>query len=354
MNALNGADAAGDLTDIAEQVSQSLRVAPVDARLYSLMGEVKFQLQEPEAAQQWFERARIISKTEVHALQRTIYRSVEEADLDAAITLIDVLLRRWPEKFEVIASACLAIMAREEGYRAVLTAIEEDPPWRSRLVGAVARDPAAVALAYRLMVDLKDAAVPPSNGELQATISALVRHKNYDLAHRLFLLTLTPEEQRHNGYVHNATFAPVFTGRLFDWQVQNQSSAEITLPKSGVSADQGAVIRFLNKPVKELHFQQYLSLPPGDYTAEVEASARNLKLPKDLFWLLRCVEPGQELARLHVPEGSYDRRTLSVDFRISEECSAELLQLETALIAKSFRYRYTGALTLHSVRIERD
>ena len=125
-------------------------------------------------------------------------------------------------------------------------------------------------------------------------------------------------------------------------------------PNDAVEGEGGATVRFLNTPVKNTALQQYIQLPPGSYKISLAASARNLKLPKELFWSIRCVGPAGEIARFNIPEGTYNRQALSLDFSVGPAgCPMQLLKLETAAIAESWRFRYVGTLVMHKLSIER-
>ncbi|TJV08146.1 MAG: hypothetical protein E5Y16_38850, partial [Mesorhizobium sp.] len=98
----------------------------------------------------------------------------------------------------------------------------------------------------------------------------------------------------------------------------------------------------------------YIELPPGSYKISLLASARNLKLPKELFWSIWCVGAASETGRFNIPEGTYNRQALGQEFSVgSAGCPMQLLRLETAAIAESWRFRYVGTLVMHKLSIER-
>ncbi|TIT85686.1 MAG: hypothetical protein E5W41_08235, partial [Mesorhizobium sp.] len=141
-----------------------------------------------------------------------------------------------------------------------------------------------------------------------------------------------------------------YDGKPFDWQVRDQPGVEVTFATSqdAVEGDGGATLRFLDTPIKNTALQQYIELPPGSYRISLVASGRNLKLPKELFWAIRCVDPASEIARLTVPEGTFNRQSLSQEFSVGPAgCPMDMLRLETAAIAESWRFRYIGTLVMH-------
>ncbi|MER9301476.1 tetratricopeptide repeat protein [Mesorhizobium sp. M0496] len=353
---LNETGSGPDLDALAVKARGALRFNVADARLYSLLGEIRYRQGEKDEAFELFDRARKLSKTEIHALQRSIDRSIEGGDLSKAVGEIDTLLRRWPDRFPVIAAGMPAILSNPDGYRAVLAAMKIGAPWRSNLFSALGHDPRGLRAASQLLLDLAGSSSPPTSKELSAVINGYIRQKEYEPAYRLFLFSLSDQERTLGGYIFNGGFEPVRSGKPFDWQVHDRSGLEITFAGSRDvgESDSGATVRFLNTPVKNAAFQQYVELPPGSYRISLTASGRNLKLPKQLFWSIRCADPASEIARFNIPEGTFNRQDLSLDFAIGPSaCPMQLLRLETAAITESWRFRYVGTLVMHKLSIER-
>ncbi|MER9651763.1 hypothetical protein [Mesorhizobium sp. M0199] len=355
-NDLNDTSNAPDFDALLAKARGALAFDLADARLYSLMGEIKYRQGEKDEAYKFFDQARSLSKTEIHALKRSISRAVETGDLSKAVGEIDILLRRWPDQFSAVAGALPAILADPGGYQAVLTAIAAEAPWRARLFASLSKTAEGLDFANRLLLDLPGSAAPPKSSELSAVISGYILQKKYAPAYRLFLFSLSDQERKLGGYIFNGTFEPVASGRPFDWQLRDQSGLEVTFATSqnAVEGEGGATVRFLNTPVKGIALEQYVALPPGSYRISLTASARNLKLPRDVFWSIRCVEPAGEIARFNIPEGTYNRQKMSQDFSVGPAaCPLQLLRLQTAAIAESWRFRYVGTLIMHQLSIER-
>lgn len=353
---LNDSNSPPDLDALAERSIDALRYNIGDARLYSLFGEIKYRQGDRADAYAIFDQAQQLSQTEFHALQRSIAHAVEAGDLKKAVGEINTLLRRWPDQFSAVAGGLPIILSSPDGYDAVLTAIRKEAPWRKSLFSSLTQGPQGLASANRLLLDLAGSDAPPTASELSAVIGGYISQKEYDAAYRLFLFSLTDEERKLGGYVFNGTFEPIYSGKPFDWQVRDQSGLEVTFSTShdAVEGEGGATVRFLNTPVKNTALQQFIELPPGAYKISLTASGRNLKLPKELFWAIRCANPAGEIARFNIPEGTYNRQNLSQEFSIGPgACPMQLLRLETATIAESWRFRYVGTLVMHKLMIER-
>ncbi|RWQ58710.1 MAG: hypothetical protein EOS84_02575 [Mesorhizobium sp.] len=353
---LNDTSNAPDLDALLAEAESALRFDVADARLYSLIGEIKYRQGKKEEAYEFFDQARKLSKTEIHALQRSIGHSIETGDLSKAVGEIDILLRRWPDQFSAIAEGLPTILSSTDGYQAVLAAIKAEAPWRASLFVALGKTPEGLDLANRLLLDLTGSSSPPNSSELSRVLYEQIRQKKFEQAYRLFLFSLSDQERKLGGYIFNSTFEPVPSGKPFDWQIGEQSGLEVTFVTSqdAVEGEGGATVRFLNTPVKNASLRQYIQLPPGSYKISLNASARNLKLPKELFWSIRCLGPSGEIARFNIPEGTYNRQALSQGFSVGPAgCPMQLLRLETAAIAESWRFRYVGTLVMHKLSIER-
>lgn len=353
---LNDTSNAPDLDALLAKAEGALLFDLADARLYSLIGEIKYRQGEKDQAYELFDQARKLSKTEIHALQRSIGRSIETGDLSKAVGEIDILLRRWPDRFPAVAEGLPTILFNPEGYQAVLAAIRAAAPWRASLFVALGKTPEGLDFANRLLLDLTGSGAPPKSSELSLVIYEHIRQKKFEQAYRLFLFSLSDEERKLGGYIFNSTFEPVPSGKPFDWQVGGQSGLEVAFATSqdAVEGEGGATVRFLNTPVKGTALQQYIELPPGSYKISLAASARNLKLPKELFWSIKCAGSAGEIARFNIPEGTYNRQALSLEFSVGPAgCPMQLLKLETAAIAESWRFRYVGTLVMHKLSIER-
>ncbi|RAZ91720.1 hypothetical protein DPM33_04265 [Mesorhizobium hawassense] len=352
---LNDTAISPDLDALAAKANDALRFNVGDARIYSLIGEIEYRQGKKDDAYALFDRARRLSKTEIHALQRSIGHSIEIGDLAKAVGELDTLLRRWPDQFPVVAEGLPAILSNPDGYHAVLAAIAAGAPWRANLFSALGKTRPGLDFANQLLLDLAGSGAPPKSGELSSVITGYIVQKEYEQAYRLFLFSLSDDERKLGGYVFNGTFEPGYNGKPFDWQVRDQSGLEVTFATSQDAVEgEGATVLFLNTPVKNTALQQYVELPPGSYRISLVASGRNLKLPKELFWTIRCVDRTGEIARFNIPEGTFNRQSLSQEFSIGRDaCPMQLLRLETAAIAESWRFRYMGTLVMHKLNIER-
>lgn len=344
-----------DLMAVDRELRRGRHYDRADARIYSLAGEIRRLMGDLDGADEYYDKALVLSKTEVNALRRLVIREIESARMDAALAGLDLLLRRWPANFPRVAPLFSMILADPTGYQAALNLLGEGVPWRGSVVNFLARDPQAVYLANRLVLDLTGAPVPTTASELASVMNGYIAQKRYDAAYRLFLFATPEEKRKFLGYVFNASFSPIVVGGPFDWRLQRVPGVEVKfIERTGLrGADGGARVNFFGQPVKGQLLGQLLQLPPGSYQLILNASGRGLRLPRKLFWLLQCVSGAdRDRARLDLPEGSFDNRTLTAQFVISADCPAQILSLNSGLTVDSWFFRYQGQLTMHNLRIE--
>jgi len=351
VGALNEGENAPPMEDLLEVTHTGLTVSPVDARLHSLAAELRLRSGDGDEAYRLFLQAHRLSHTELHALQYLITRAIEEGDYAEAVTHIDVLLRRWPRRIDVIEPVLPLLLSQESAYRAVFAAMVEDAPWRSRFISGLARQEQGLGFAYRILMDLANSQQPPTRGEISAAIRAFMAGKRYNEGYRLFRFTIPPEERHLAGFIHNSVFqADALDAPPFSWQRRNTRAAEIRLSSEG--APPGATVRFLNTPAKEIVFNQSLVLPAGRYRLVTEVDASSLRAPRSLYWRIRCQDPRQDLLRLDIPEDSYQDRRLEAEFEVGQ-CALQRIELATDVVAESWQNRYSGQVRFPFVRIER-
>src|SRR5690606_30562246 len=196
-------DSAEDLARLEAEAVTALASNRLDARLFSLLGEIN-RLQGDEAgARAHIRQALSLSKTEIHALERSIVWALEDGRTSDAVSRINTLLRRWPQRFQQIGGALPAILSDPAGFAAIADTLRENAPWRSGIFSVLADSSQGLPLAERLLFELRTSPFPPTAREIGAVISGHVRQQDYQSAYRLFLFTLSEEERAHNGYVYN-------------------------------------------------------------------------------------------------------------------------------------------------------
>jgi len=354
---LDGQEAGADVSRAATTVDEAIVLNAGHARLQSLRAEILLRAGDREAAAAGFRHALQLSRTESVALQRTIAWSIEADDVVGALENIDVLLRRHPWKIRDLGSIFAAIVTTKEGYEELRRRLLSGPPWAGAVFRQIAADPASLAAGALLLTDLHKAGGPVGDWGLSAIIQALIREGRPLEAYNLFLGTQSAEEAALAGYIHDAGFEGRPSTKPFDWQIRSRSGHTVErLPHPSFgSVSSGLLIQFNGTPVKDMQVSQVLHLPPGQYDLSANLTAANAKLPKGLFWSLRCLSSSQTFARLDIPEGSYRDEVVTTQFELSAaDCPLQIVSIHTAVIAESWKDRYLGSVVVQRLQIRKS
>lgn len=346
---------ATDMRPLDDQAARFLATHAGDARLYSLIGEIRRRSGAQEDAFAAFEQALVLSKTEVDALQWTLQRALDQGDYAEFLEQLDILFRRWPNRVQPLAPIVLDVFSDPGRYPELLLRLEEEPPWRRSLIATLSREPEALSFLARIVQDLAAGPAPASNAELHSVLTALVGAKRYDLAHLTFLFTLTPAEQEVAGHVHNGRFLLRPTGRPFDWQIRDHPglTMQFQAEARAEGGDTGGLrLQFNNTPVRNLSVRQTLALPPGSYEFGFTVSAADARLPKGLLWRIACVGSNRTVAEAAIDPGAYGPTPVTVELSVSpDDCPAQTLYLATGAIGENWNDRYSGSVTFNDFRI---
>ncbi|WP_187972749.1 tetratricopeptide repeat protein [Aquibium microcysteis] len=354
---LDGQEAGADVSRAQEVVEKAIALNAGHARLQSLKAEILLREGDRSGAADGFERALRLSRTESVALQRTIAWSIEAEEVVGALENIDVLLRRHPWKIRDLGSIFAAIVTTPEGYRELRRRLLVGPPWAAAVFRQIAADPPSLAAGASLLTDLHKEGAPVGDWGLSTIVQALIREGRPMEAYNLFLATQSAEEAALAGYVHDAGFQGTPSNKPFDWQIRSRSGHTVErLPHpSFASAKSGLLIQFNGTPVKDMQASQVLALPPGLYDLSATLTAANAKLPKGLYWSLRCLSSSREFARLSIAEGSYRDETVSAAFEVTAlDCPLQIVSIHTAVIAESWKDRYLGSVVVQRLQIRKS
>ncbi|MEX3011463.1 hypothetical protein [Hoeflea sp. TYP-13] len=340
------------LLKLRRAAEETIRIASIDAKAYSLLGEVYRLYGDDTTAAALFETALALSKTDFLALNRSLLWAVESSNHDETVSKMDVLLRRWPDQFDTVSPILLSLLSSPGGYQIALSKLREMPPWRDRFLNFLNRNAETLTFAYKLQLDLNAQQTGRRTQEIGRTISALMRAGRRELAFRLFLLTQSEEDRSNNGYVFNGSFALQPSGRRFDWTLQKTPGVALVRQKEPGDDSYALAVRFLDKPVKLIGVTQVVHLPPGQYRLSAHVSTNRLKMPKGLYFNLTCLNGTGEIARLNVPDRPLRDEMIETQVnQASGDCRFLKLGMGTGLVAESFRYRYSGTLLIHDIAL---
>jgi tetratricopeptide (TPR) repeat protein len=350
----NDSSQLGELEKIAES---GIRLAPQDARGYSVLGEIKQRQGYPDEAQKLYAEALAIAPTEIHALINRLNEAGRTGEFEVALEAMDIILRRWSRYAKDVLPAVDYFIGQPEGAVWFRSTLANEPPWRGTIISHLISSPAGIDFVQNLLLDEATKGKRQNQTELSRTITTLLRGGATDQAYRLFQLTLNDDERQVRGYVFDSNFTLTPSGKPFDWAIAKTTDADVEFAKLALAEDeQGLRVSFRNSPAKLGSISQLLKLGPGQYRLLATATARNLDAPKGLKWMIVCQAPRAiSLTQLEVLEKTYRLKELSTDFTVPPEgCPFQLLVLRTGVKTSSWRARYNGTVTFKSIRITAD
>ena len=341
--------------DELEKIAESgIRLAPQEARGYSILGEIKQRQGFPDEAQKLYAEALAIAPSEIHALINRLNEAGRTGEFEVALEAMDVILRRWSQYAQDVLPAVDYFIGEPEGAKWFSSTLANEPPWRGTIISHLISSPAGIDFVQNFLLDEAARGKPQNQAELSRTITTLLRGEAADQAYRLFQLTLNDDERQVRGYVFDPTFTLTPSGKPFDWTVAKTTDADVEFSNLALAEDeQGLRVSFRNSPAKLVGISQLLKLDPGQYRLLSIATARNLDAPKGLKWMIVCQAPGAtSLTQLEVLEKTYRLKELSTDFTVPPEgCPLQLLALRTSETTSSWRNRYNGTVTFKSIKI---
>lgn len=329
-------------------------LSPADARVYSLLANIKLAQKEPEEAAALFKKALRQAPTERSALLNMIRMAARQGDLKTVVEKLDILLRRWPGEFERVKKLLLAMTGSASGRILLQDKLLEHPPWRAKAFTFLLETPSGRDLVRDVIFQEKRKGGKVNLHEITPLLHAYLRAGNVLTSYRSFVFTLDDAERQAMGYVFDPEFRLKPDHRPFAWRIRPGGDVEVDYPWYGSDGKGGLSIQFTDAPARLGNIYQYLALLPGRYHLTVRASANSLVAPKGIYWDMSCLNKSAHILNLPIKDGSYRNKIFSASFTIPPGCPAQILVLGTRLRTPSWRARYRGSIIFHEVRATRE
>ena len=354
--------------EIAALVRTGIRLSPIDARLFSLLGIIEKKNGDEEKAERLFRHALALLPTEIQALSQTLEISVRRGDYAAAAHELEIIARRWPRYWPKVEPILPAVLNDKPAFQAIVSGFGSDPFLQRLLTWSLIRKKELLTPAYNIALAWHNDGKGDAGTAVNLVTTALLNAGRASDAYLLFILTRPPAKETVAGYVYNGSFEKPLSGNAFDWQIRSQAGADIEIvdrhPKSGengsgadrdVPADDKALaIRFLGSPLHFRNVSQFIRLTPGAYKIEVDYASVDLKTPEPLQLTISCTNGNVALGVLDFESGTSTGRTASLDFSVPPDgCDLQRIETVGANLPLSWRYRYEGTLFLDRIRILR-
>ncbi|KFN48863.1 tetratricopeptide repeat protein [Arenimonas composti] len=302
----------------AEHAREALRREPLDGRPFRVLAQLAAAAGDRERAA--FLNALAIRRTprDLSAQAWLVDYHLSRGEVAPALARVDALMRVSPPLVAKLTPLMAQLAAVPAAQQALAELLGRQPPWRQRVVIAIARDAADSLAVAPLMDALRNGPGGLSDLELGAWTDRLVRDGQIGKAYVTWASTLPPEHLQRLGNVYNGSFewAPRRGG--FDWRFTRIAGARIDrLAVTGADGQVALRVAFEDRRVPFSHVRQLLALPPGSYRLTGRARPQNLRTQPGLVWEVACFSrPGTPLARTAPLKGHGDWRSFEVDFEV--------------------------------------
>lgn len=345
--------------DLRELIADGIRLAPIDARFYSLMGILEQQAGNRASASRLFDHALALMPTEFQALIHRLAYDIESNDLFAAVDRVEILGRRWRERWSLVEPALPVLLANENAANKLMSRFGSEQGLRRLLIGSLAVSANTLSHAYQVLVRWHRMGVDELNEAINLVTRRMIKEERYADAFLLFRLTRPREASM--GYVYNGEFRLPPSGNPFDWQLKSQAGVDLRISrgksavKSGAAPGQGehfVTMRFLDNPIRLKNVTQFVRLAPGNYRLAIGYASDDLTAPEPLQLAVRCVRPHQVLATIELVAGSTGSREDSAGFAIPPaDCGLQEIYIFNEPMPMSWRNRYSGAIRIDHIAI---
>lgn len=316
--------------DQVSRASQAvLARTPLSERALALYGLSLEAHGQPEAAKAAMTQA--ASQNLSYALPHLwLYnRLLTEGDVAGALSQADVVLRSQSLFSDNFFPSFRDLLESPTAADALVSALEENPPWRTPFLVWMAKDPTSTAKATALVAELQQGDAPPKNDELAPLLNSLIAAGDYQQALFLWLRGLPNDRFATMDYLTNGDFRFPITKLPFDWSLSPVKGAEVSIASTS-GAENALRVQFYRGRVPFRNVAKLLVLPPGNYQLSGRERADNLETERGMVWKLTCAIPAAPLLAQTEPlKGNVSWQTFEVPFEVpSTDCPAQWLRLE--------------------------
>jgi hypothetical protein len=326
---------------------EGLKLHRLDARFLSLAGLSAQIENKPAEAEAFFKSSLAISPTEFQALSAMLRIDLLAARSKEAAQRFDLLSRRWGSQSETFAPLIPAIVSDPAGLEAIRTLFIIPNARRDLVLRGLLEVDGAVGVASDLVAQWAAAYVPDRINLVNQVTAKLLKLKQ-DQAAYLFHLDNGGADASDTAYVKNGTFSRKPDKSVFDWTIVTQRGVNVTIDRAT-----GARIQFMDSPVLFDNLSQLTALAPGKHEFQIEYQTQYLKTPAPVRAEVRC-RSGKLLGSITIEGQSNPLTKTSVIFDVpTADCVLQRFSMSSDKLPESWQNRYSGGITLRSVKIER-
>lgn len=316
---------AGDHQAAADSSRRLLGAAPLEGRGWRILAQVEDAAGNTPQARALYERAVARRPRDIPSRIWLARHYLLEGDYPATLEQIDRVSRYSPQHTGALQPV-VATLAQDPAFvEALVPVLARGPRWRAAFLREVQNGNHPEA-AERILPALRDAG-GLSAEEYERWISGLMRQGQWGEAYVHWIASLPA----------GARLTPVFNGgfdRLpgnsgFDWRTPRVPGVTLLFQAQGQGDGHIAHFTFRRRQVARAGLEQPLLLAPGQaYRLTARMRARELRGEFGLEWTIQCAAGSSRvLARSTALAGSFDWRSVELDFEVPADCTGQWLRL---------------------------
>lgn len=350
-----------------EWAAQALRIDPLNARAFSILGQIAIGDANSDDASKLMLAAVGRSLHERSAIYWLLQQSFAREDYAASARCADILLRTRPQSGAALFPAMARMAEHENGAVEIKKLLARNPPWRTAFLSGALANMSNPRAPLDLLLGLKDTPFPPSTAELAAYLNFLIGKNLYELAYYTHLQFLPSEQLSKLSLLNNGSFTSPPSGLPYDWMISQGPGATIDVVARPGQAGQGnqgnqgsherkgaLFIEFGHGRVEFRPVTQLVMLSPGPHRLSGEYTGE-IRGVRGLLWRVACAAtPSSPIAQTPMFVGAETSwKSFELAFTISDAgCRAQYVSL--ALDARSASEQLvSGEVWYSNVAIER-
>jgi hypothetical protein len=314
-----------------EWVQRALRLSPLNAHAFSLLGLIAERKGDQKSADALMRIAAARTWRDQTTDEWLLNNEAHRGDYTHALPYADALLRIsysfQPELFPVLASFTVDPRA----FEALTAFLATAPPWRSWFLSELSARLANKTRLVQLYTVLNNSENPPTKEELRPYLTRLVRDENFELAYQTWHATLPPQQRADQTYPFNRDFEFSVDGLPFNWTLEAVPGADIRVVASAERGKKRALLaEFSGARVRFANVKQLMLLPAGDYSFSGRVKTAELRTVRGLWWRIFCANASAStLANTELVSGTMPWTDFTVKFQVpTTDCGGQWLQLE--------------------------
>lgn len=239
---------------------------------------------------------------------------------------LDFALRRSPEARQQLLPIIAGLIRQPAARPALAAVLAADPQWRGQLMDVARAQPIPPAEALALFELVRARRPNDAAPERTLYVHRLLAAGDVARARAVWVESLSPEQRARQALLFDGGFQSPPGQGPFAWTLHQSAPGRGEIVSAGTDRPYLDIAYFGGS--NALLAEQTLALPPGRYRLRVQARAGQPIQSGEIFWSLRCLPQGPDIARLPLTGLQPENRALAASFAVpGSGCSGQRLQL---------------------------